>query len=657
MRSRIAQLFALCCVASASSSLLHAQFQAPTKEELEMTSDPKAPGADAVYLYREERTDDALHYHSEYVRIKILTEKGKELATVRTPYEHRNFKVTDIQGRTIHSDGTAIPLKTKPSDLMDVKTKDFQLNTMVFTLPNVEVGSILEYRFQIRYDDDMVSSPTWDVQQPYYVHKAHYFFQPSPRLEYITNGHGDAANRLMYGVIGPKEVKIAADSTGRYTYDISDVPPFPSDDWMPPLNSIHWRVEFYYTGYTSGGEFWQKEGKRWAKETDHFAAPSKALKEAVSKIVAPADTDAQKARKIYEEVMKLDNTDFTREKSSAERKAEKLKQIKDAEDVWNQKSGSSDNIALLFVALARAAGLHAYPMQVVNRNRALFDPNFLSLSQLDDYIAAVTLDGKDVLLDPGEKMCPFGALHWKHSYASGLRLTDNGPVGATTPNVPYTASTISRVANLSIDPSGNVKGTARFIFTGQEALHWRQLALKNDEAEVKKQFIESIHADLPDGVQAEFDHFLGLDEYNSNLMAFVTVSGGLGTATGKHFFLPEQFFEAHAKHPFVAQDKRTTPIDVHYPRMETDNVTYHLPSEIAVEIPPAPGAISWPDHAVLKVSTDAKGNDVTIARTAAFNFTLLPAKDYGDLHDFFQKVATADQQQLVLTRSQTAKGN
>lgn len=657
MRSRIAQLFALCCVTSAFPSILHAQFQAPTKEELEMTSDPKAPGADAVYLYREEKTDDNLHYHSDYVRIKVLTEKGKELATVRTPYQHRNFKVTDIQGRTIHSDGTVIQLKTKPSDLMDVKTKDFQINTMVFTLPSVEVGSILEYRLQIRYDDDMVSSPTWEVQQPYYVHKAHYFFQPSPKIEYITNSHGDAANKLMYGVIGPKESKIVSDSTGRYTYDVSDVPPFPSDDWMPPLDSIHWHVAFYYTGYTSGAEFWQKEGKRWAKETDHFAAPSKNLKEAVSKIVAPSDTDEQKARKIYEEVMKFDNTDFTREKSSAERKAEKLKQIKDAEDVWNQKSGSSDNIALLFVALGRAAGLHVYPMQVVNRNRALFDQNFLSLSQLDDYIAIVSLNGKDVLLDPGEKMCPFGTLHWKHSFASGLRLTDNGPVASTTPAVPYTASTINRIANLSVDPSGNVKGSARFILTGQEALHWRQIALKNDDAEVKKQFIESIHADMPDGVEAEFDHFLSLDEYNSNLMVMVTVSGGLGTATGKHFFLPEQFFEAHAKHPFVAQDKRTTPIDVHYPRMETDNVTYHLPSEIAVEIPPPPGAISWPDHAVLKVSADAKGNDVTIARAAAFNFTMLPAKDYGDLHDFFQKVATADQQQLVLTRSQTAKGN
>ena len=657
MRSRIAQLFVLCCVSAPFSGLLHAQFQAPTKEELEMTSDPKAPGADAVYLYREERTDDSLHYHSDYVRIKVLTEKGKELATVRTPYEHRNFKVTDIQGRTIHSDGTVIPLNTKPSDLTDVKTKDLQINTMVFTLPNVEVGSILEYRLQIRYEDDMVSSPTWEVQQKYYVHKAHYFFQPTPRLEYITNSHGDAANRLMYGVVGPKESKVISDASGRYTYDISDVPPFPNDDWMPPLNSIHWRVEFYYTAYSSGGEFWQKEGKRWAKETDHFANPSKGLKEAVSKIVSPADTDEQKARKLYEEVMKLENTDFTREKSSAERKAEKLKQIKDAEDVLNQKSGSSDNLALLFVALARAAGLHVYPMQVVNRNRALFDPNYLSLSQLDDYIAVVNINGKDVMLDPGEKMCPFGILHWKHSYAAGLRLTDSGPVAANTPANPYTASTANRVADLAIDPAGNVKGTTRFVLTGQDALHWRQIALTNDEAEVKKQFIESIRADLPDGVQADFGHFLGLDDYNSNLLVVVNVSGSLGTATGKHFFLPEQFFEAHAKHPFVAQDKRTTPIDVHYPRMETDTVTYHLPSEIAVEIPPQPGAISWPDHAILKVTAGAKGNDVTIGRAAAFNFTLLPAQEYSNLHDFYQKVAAADQQQLVLTRSLTAKGN
>jgi hypothetical protein len=657
MRSKGALLASLCTLTCAFPVVLSAQFQSPSKEELEMTSDSKAPGADAVYLYREEKTDDNLHYHSYYVRLKVLTQKGKELATVRTPYERRNFKVTDIQGRTIHRDGTLIPLTAKPSDLTDVKTKDFQVNTMVFTLPNVEVGSILEYRLQIRYEDSTVSSPTWQIQQPYFVHKAHYQFEPSRYLADITDSRGNAANNLMYALILDNGTKMKHDVTGRFSLDVDDVPPVPKDDWMPPLNTINWRAEFYYSGYPTGAEFWRNEGKRWSKETERFADPSKSLKNAIAELVAASDSDEQKARKIYAAVMKLDNTDFTREKSSAERKSEKLKAIRNAEDVWLQKSGSSDDLALLYVALARAADLHVYPMQVVDRDRAIFDPNYLTLSQLDDYIVDVVLNGKDVYLDPGQKMCPFGLLHWKHSFASGLRLTDNGSVGATTPMGSYTTTAFDRVADLNIDEAGNLKGTARFILTGQEALYWRQLSIRNDETEVKKQFDEAIRAYMPDGVQADFNHFIALSDYNSNLVAMVDVSGNLGTATGKRFFLPGLFFEAHARHPFVAQDKRTTLVDVHYPKMEGDQVTYHLPTGFAVETAPQTADISWPSHAVFKVKTSVSGNDVTVVRTVAFNFAVLPSKDYGDLHDFYQKIATADQQQLVLTRAQVAKGN
>ena len=61
------------------------KFQEPTKEELQMTSDPKAPGAEAVYLYRQEETDNNSHYVGEYARIKVLTEKGTEWATVEVP--------------------------------------------------------------------------------------------------------------------------------------------------------------------------------------------------------------------------------------------------------------------------------------------------------------------------------------------------------------------------------------------------------------------------------------------------------------------------------------------------------------------------------------------------------------------------------------------
>ena len=44
--------------------------------------------------------------------------------------------------------------------------------------------------------------------------------------------------------------------------------------------------------------------------------------------------------------------------------------------------------------------------KVVDRNRAIFDASYLSLRQLDDYIAILLIDGKEVYLDPGQKMCP-----------------------------------------------------------------------------------------------------------------------------------------------------------------------------------------------------------------------------------------------------------
>src|SRR5580704_4497012 len=121
---RVLVCFSALILSVAFPVLLHAQFQEPTKEELAMTEDPKAPGAAAVYLNLEEITDDPLHYHSFYARIKVLQEKGKELATVELPYQRGDFKVTDIHGRTIHADGTVIPLTGKPEDLLISKGAD-----------------------------------------------------------------------------------------------------------------------------------------------------------------------------------------------------------------------------------------------------------------------------------------------------------------------------------------------------------------------------------------------------------------------------------------------------------------------------------------------------------------------------------------------------
>jgi hypothetical protein len=625
-----------------------AQFQQPTSEERKMTSDPKAPGAAAVYLYREERTDITDHFHSVYERIKVLSDKGKELATVTIPYFPGADKITKIEGRTIHSDGTVIPLTVKPDELLDFKTKNFQENSIVFTLPSVEVGSILEYRYRYSYNYLInMPAPTWWIQQPYFVHRElysfHYFFpahifhevQIASEANVVRDASGSA---------------VILDKHGAFTLDIADVPPQPDEDWMPPLNTLKWRVEFFYRFFETSREFWDNAEKNWAEEVRDFTNPSSGIKKVAVKIVAPSDTDEQKARKIYAAVQKLDNTAFSRIKSKAERKKEKLRDINKAEDVWKQQSGSDDEIALLYVALARAAGLKVAPMQVVNRDRAFFDNDYLSVRQLDDYLAVVVIDGKEVYLDPGQKMCPFGGLHWKHNFASGFRLSEKTAVIDMTPPSTFKESSHLLAADLDIDQVGNVNGVARFVMDGPEALHWRQLALENDVEEVKKQFIEKMQDSLPDGVHAVFDHFISLDDYNENLMAVVKVSGNIGAETGKHLFLPALFFESRAPHPFVAQDKRLTPIDLHYAMMEQDDVTYHLPPGYAIESALPPSHVVWPDHASLRMSSIIMDGSVKVRRAFTRNFTMLDPMEYNDLRAFYQKIAAADQAQLVLTR-------
>jgi Domain of Unknown Function with PDB structure (DUF3857) len=321
-------------------------FQQPTPEELKMTSDPAAPDAPAVYLFRQEVSDDKLHMHSLYVRIKILTEKGKEYGDVEIPaYEGRIFSINGIKGRTIHSDGTVIPFTGKPIEKLLLKRGNEKVMTKVFSLPDVQVGSIIEYEYVLDYEDNIASSPRWYVQQPLYVHKAHYHFVPTQHELTSNSEHGNVVSSLLYASILPPGVQVRSGMDG-YDLVIENVPPMIDEEYMPPMESISYRVLFYYSSYHNEDDFWKQEGKYWSKNVDRFAQPSAKLKAAVQQLTPPGETEEQKLRKIYAAVMQLENASFTREHSAAENKAEGLK-VKTADDIWEQKRGNDDELTLL----------------------------------------------------------------------------------------------------------------------------------------------------------------------------------------------------------------------------------------------------------------------------------------------------------------------
>jgi transglutaminase-like putative cysteine protease len=670
MRSGLVLSFAALLAALSTCTFAQTQFKQPTPEELSMTTDSKAPGADAVYLNIEEVANDQLHYETFYARIKVLTEKGKDLATVEVPFLRGRFKVKEVKGRTIHADGKVIPLEGKPEDLLISKKGDREIEKTVFNLPSVEVGSIMEYRYQIDYDENRYSSPMWEVQKKYYVHSAHYQFTPfktfAPNAHegsstYLIDGRGRPVNSLIWWqrLTGGKSVE--ANAGGYYTVDVTDVPPIPDEEYMPPIDSFLYKVFFYYKSAGTADEFWATEAKDWSKDVDKFAEQSKTIRDAVAGLVAPTDKEEDKAKKLYAAVEALDNTDYSRKKGESELKQLKLKEARHAEDTWKQKSGDSEDIAMLYLAMARSAGLTAYAVKVVSRSRGVFDVSYMDLDQLDDTLVLLSIDGKPLLVDPGEKMCPFGTANWRHSGMGGLRQSAQGPGFAETSLQSYAANYTKRIGNINIDAHGQITGFLRITMTGQEPLMWRQRALEVDEKELKKQFDQSLEEIVPDGVQAHVDHFLGLDVPESVLMAVVNLTGTLGTSTSKRVLLPGTFLESRQKTSFVSAEKRQEPVDMHYAERVDEEVTYILPDGFAVEGAPKDTQVPWQGHAVYGLKTTTQPGTVTVMRQFVRAFTQAKPEEYQDLRGFYQKVAAADQQQLVLTTSakpaQPAKGN
>jgi hypothetical protein len=642
------------------SPFARAQWTQPTPEELSMTSQPEVPGAAAVYLYREESTDDHLRMFSIYIRLKVLTERGKEYANVDLPYTtgESGRSVNDIQGRTIHPDGTIIPFTGKPYQKLIEKTKGSKVMAKVFTLPNVEVGSIIEYRYTLRYSDSVLYSPQWFIQSDLWTRKGHYFWRPIDLSnQNVTGDHGQISTTIAWTPILPPGTTVTqtrppgnALRNGQLTLELNvhDIPPAPDEEFMPPIKSFTYRVLFYYYAYRTQDEFWKNEGKFWAKSRDKFIGPGPGVKAAVKDLTSPTDSQDQKLRKFYAEVMKLENTAYTREHTTAEEKAQGFKDVHNTDDIWARKRGSDDQLTELFVAMARAAGMKAYLADVTDRDRHIFLKGYPSLDQLDDYLAIVNVDGKELYFDPGSRYCPYQHLAWKHTMVEGLRQTDDGSGMVQTPRESYNFSRTQRVANLTIDQQGAVTGTIAMTLMGAPALTWRQRSLTGDTTSLENDLRTHMEGILPQGMQIKVASVEKLADYEQPLTVNFAVTGELGSSTGKRLLLPADIFEVNAK-PSFTHEKRETPVAFSYPSTVMDAVRINFPATLSVESLPTSDKFRMRDVAAYEMTTASTPTSITTRRNYLLGEVIFMTKEYPELRTFYSKMETKDQESVVLT--------
>jgi Domain of Unknown Function with PDB structure (DUF3857) len=633
-------------------------FKPVNPDELKMTSEPLAPGAPAIILDREVNRDDlgrnsrgglqvqgntSTRYEEDYSRIKILTEEGRKFGEVEIPLLAGYHDITGIRARTIRPDGTIEDFNGQIFEKTIFKRKGLKYQAKTFTLPDVQVGSIIEYYYTLNFNGYGIWFSNWILSQDLFQKHASFTLRPYT----VEGSHVNLrwSEHLPPGMPEPKQ-----GPDGIVRLEVNNVPAFHSEDFMPPENQLKARVDFIYSYDALDPDinhFWKKAGKRRDEELESFVSKRGALQDALAKIVSPSDSPEVKLQKIYARVQQLRNTSYEVEKTEEQKKQEKEKDLPNAEEVLKRGYGTEEQLNWLFLGLARAAGFDANGAALPDRSEFFFNPQLMDPNRLARTAVLIKLNNKDEYFAPGVEYAPYGILPWEETGVQGLRLSKDGGSWIQTSVPDSSLSEIQRKADLRLSDSGDLEGKLTVTYTGLEGLR-RRLDERNEDDVSRKKYLENeVRQYIPVASEVKL---VNTPEWTSSAHPLqaefdVKVPGWM-TRGGRLALCPVGLFGGSERHVFD-QAERVNPIYFDFPSEQVDDITIELPA--GWQVGTVPKSLDQ-DYHVVAYSVGAENDKTTLhlRRKLNVNIVEMDTKYYGPIRSFFQGVRAGDSEQVVL---------
>ena len=624
-----------------------------TPQQMQIKEVPGDPGASAIQLYFADYIDDELHNEFYHAAIKILNEKGKKYADVEIDIPSEG-SVSGLKARTIEPDGRIVEFSGKPFQKTIFKGKGIKVQAKTFTMPEVQVGSIIEYKYRIDWPYILIDN-YWSIQHDLYTVKEDFRMKPfSGDLEGFEIGY------QVSTVYGNMPSGLKPEVKGKvYVMQAQNMPAFQSEGYMPPEDVFKPQIRFFYDAPgMDANRFWQEAGKNWNSKVERFIGNHSEVAAAAAQAIGNESDSENKLRKLYARAQQIRNLSYERERTQEEMKKENLKENQNAADVLARGYGNRSDITRLFVALARAAGFNASIVEDSNRQQRFFQKNLLSTSQLDSEIALVNLNGKDMYLDPGTKFCPYGLIRWIRNSTAALKLDKKGGTFIEVPPAPYNQAIMFRVADLTLSPDGSAQGTVQVTFNQGEALEHRLDALDTDEAGRKKSLEDEIEESLPSGSSAKLTSSENWEESSKPLIAnFHVEIPAYAAAAGKRLLMPAFLFQTKQMEAFKHAERKY-PVYFPYGFEEADKVSVKLPAGYSVEDVP-PKQVANIGYAAYQNLIQFDGTQLVSQRVLQVNGIYFTLDRYPTVKDFFNKVQASDEEQTILKEgaANAQKGN
>lgn len=613
-----------------------------TPVELKMTGVPEAPGAAAVCLFSELFTDDVMGHEHHYVRIKVLTEEGRSQGNIEIPYVKGDWELKDLQARTVQPDGSVADYTGTPTDVTILRYRRFKTLAKTMALPAIQMGTIIEYQYDLKWDNRYLYSNSWVVNGDLFTLRASFVRRPSRMLN--VHWHG---SRL------PEGMNLDPGVDGLIRLELRNVAASQAEDFMPAEAEIRPRVDFYYYAGPSlrmdadMDKVWAEKAAAALESIGQYLSKDHGLDRFLAETVKPEDTPEVRLRKLYDRVQSLRNLSYEQSRTKAEYDREKLKPPENVGDVVKCGYGTRDALDMLFLALAHKAGFEAWLLDVAQRDGSSFDPRSLTLQSLPGRAVMVHAEGKDYFVDPGTVLLPFGWLPWGATSVKALRLDKTRGGFVMTPGTAAAESAVERKASLKLDERGALEGIVTITYSGLEAFNRRADARDLDNMARRHMLESELQQWIPANAEAQLQNQPTWARSDPTLTAeFHVRVAEWAIPVGRRLLCPEGVFSGGERGVFQAET-RIHDMYFPFPSETQDNISILIPDHFQIEALPQEksrdlGFLSY------KASVEGSSSAIRISRRVTLGRISLPTTVYSGVRAFYQDLRSADDLQIVL---------
>lgn len=622
----------------------------------------KDTNAVAAVLYNKARTRFIYDFkngftaiHEYEFRIKIYKKEGLTWANYQVPYyvgyENLDSETLKFSNAVTYNLEKGAIVKTKLNNEGSFKKNINKFwNEASIEMPNVKVGSVIEFKYILK-SQNLVKFPIFNFQQDIPVNYAEYIseipiayvYKPILRGLYnvksdmkITSGHGDYIDETYRTRYIDYQQLVS-------TYIAENIPALKEENFTDNIQNYRLAIlyELEKTQFSGQSEknyavTWQGvsktifEDKNFGKELSERTYFDNDLKI----IIANCKTKLEKVNSILKFVQQKMNWNNLNGYSTE----------KGVKKAYIEGVGNIAEINFILISMLNSAGLNANPVIISTKEHGV--PVFPNITGFNYVIAAVEIDGKQVLLDATNKYTTFNILPINTLNWAGRLIKQDG-ASEEVNLVPAIQSNVNINMMFSIGNNGKIVGKTRIIKTDYEALKFRE----KFNGVNKESYVEKLENDLGKIQISDYS----VDNINTDLSkpiteTFTFESDNFSEIVGEKMFINPLLFFAKNNSPFL-QEKRTMPIYFGYPKIEKYNILFEIPQDYIIESLPKSMKILMEDKiASFTIGIVSDKNKIKITIATEINAAILSANSYKGLKEYYQKMIDKLSEKIILKK-------